>query len=56
MYNVDLITFVMKASISSSHFEHDLLVKKKTVLCTLWSLLKDPVAKYFWSKIPIESQ
>ena len=32
MYNVDLITFVMKASISSSHFEHDLLVKKKTIL------------------------
>ena len=29
MYNVDLITFVMKASISSSHFEHDLLVKKE---------------------------
>ena len=32
MYNVDLIAFVMKASISSSHFEHDLLVKKKTIL------------------------
>ena len=38
MYNVVLITFVMKASISSSHFEHDLLVKKKTMLCTIVNL------------------